>query len=184
MNKSVFLLIVSMLTLTAATRMKTVSGMIESNIGDLSFTMTVPSPFRIERREYRLECIDTWFLIKYFDRSMLYVCNCGSWTPNADKYPPGYEWGFDYPITNNDQLSFGTGYPTGTFLEDSGTFAMADSLCLSGLNNRSRYWKEIQYKDVCIGYTNVPERRKALFDESLATFKILSVQPTPGRWVR
>lgn len=178
MNKY-FISLMACLFVSTSTKLESISGNIESNIGLLFYSISVPSGHTTIIWDTPIDLCDkdVWILIKYRDRSLFYICNCGNSTPNSRNYPQGYEWGFTYPITNNDMLSFGTGYPTGTYIEDTGTFAMAeDSICLSGYTLRSKCWKEIQYKDVCIGYTNVPKKKKELFDDCLSTFKIHSIE--------
>lgn len=180
MNK--LLLAIAGLLVTIQTEI--VSGVIDSNAGEVHYSIVVPSQHTIQDLKPKNEDYDHWFLIKYRDRSMIYICNYAMISPNTRNFEQFYEYGFLYPLTNNTMITMGAGFPTGTWLVDTGTWAVAeDSLCISGYNRRSKCWKEIQYKDVCIGYIHVPKRKKELFDEYLSTFRIDSIKPT-GRYVK
>ena len=177
MNKTILLVVLGLLIPSHAAR---ISGVIFSYAGDVSFSMMVP-PHYSTYHSIVLDA-DELYQYEYRDNSFLYVCNHINYSPNGlnfEELMSKDSLYFLLPLTNNPMLSFGTGLPSGTFIEDSGSFAMAeDSLCISGYNRSSKYWKEIQYKDVCIGYKNVPKRKKGVFDECLASFQIDSIRPS------
>ncbi|TKG95122.1 hypothetical protein EYV94_10430 [Puteibacter caeruleilacunae] len=49
--------------------------------------------------------------------------------------------------------------------------ALPDTFELSGMNDKALCWKDIKIGSISVGYVNVPEDKKELFDKSLKTLK-------------
>lgn len=49
---------------------------------------------------------------------------------------------------------------------------MSDSISLAGIDERGNYWREIKYRGLFYGYSNVPLTKKVIFDDALGSLKI------------
>jgi hypothetical protein len=78
----------------------------------------------------------------------------------------------DFPNSlNYDNIqSSGYGYERFEFkMGDKAKFG--DTLVLSGITKNNLYWKEILVKNISIGYMNVTQNKKEIFDNVLKTFQ-------------
>jgi hypothetical protein len=57
-------------------------------------------------------------------------------------------------------------------LKETGQKVYPDTVELSGINEKSLYWKDVRIKQISIGYCNVPKEKKEIFDKALKTLKI------------
>ncbi|MFY0256378.1 hypothetical protein ACDQ55_20775 [Chitinophaga sp. 30R24] len=48
---------------------------------------------------------------------------------------------------------------------------MSDSIMLKGTNKKGNYWKEIKYKGLLYGYSNVPPDKRELYDNVMLSAK-------------
>ena len=48
---------------------------------------------------------------------------------------------------------------------------LPDTFELAGRNDKLLYWKDIKIGDLSIGYLNVPQEKKALFDKAIESFR-------------
>jgi len=46
-----------------------------------------------------------------------------------------------------------------------------DSVSFEGINEIGNYWKEVKYKGIFYGYSNVPPTKKRLFDDAISSAK-------------
>ena len=69
-----------------------------------------------------------------------------------------------------------TAYPNNENIRATGRIGerdfLMDSLTLGGRDGKGLFWRDIKMKLICVGYVNVPEDRKEIFDDALKSIII------------
>ena len=143
----------------------------QPNGQSLSFKIQLPKGYTMVKTETGTD-IDELYCFEYGKHCMIYVSNGRS--PNIDNIRRTYAYPeLSIPITNNHLVKrISDSKPVGELLlddDDEWFFNMPDTLVLEG-KRCMYYWKEIEYTNICIGYTGVPSHKKNSFDEALSSF--------------
>ncbi|KIX21482.1 hypothetical protein SY27_07180 [Flavobacterium sp. 316] len=118
------------------------------NRNNYNYTFVIPNGYEINVIEGGSEWKEKQF--KYTDSSILYI--------NNEKGVPT----INYENIMSDTLSIKE-----SFLSN----ASQDILTISGIDSQGKYWKNIKYKEINIGYLNVTEDKLKEFDEILSSLK-------------
>ena len=102
----------------------------------------------------------------YDDSSFVYITNF-KYTPNYENIKSLGDSVIQFRFQNEELTK-----QINELLGKNKIIILPDTFELSGLNNKSLFWKDIKIGKISIGYDNVPKEKKELFDKSLKTLRI------------
>ena len=130
-------------------------------------TMFVPKDYHYIRNEVTMEK-EVRYLYK--DSSYIYITSFDV-SPNYNNINNLGDSVFAYRFQNTELYK-----EINTLLGKEYLKTLPDTVELSGMNEKHLYWKDIKIKQVTIGYNNVPEEKKELYDKSLKSFKDITAR--------
>lgn len=140
--------------------LKTVKYCLKSH---LKYSIDVPKKYEIKVYEVTVEK-EVHYV--YADSSYIYITNF-THTPNYDNLKSLGDSVLQYRFQNEELTK-----QVNELLENDKIMGLPDTFELSGKNNKSLFWKDIKIGGISIGYANVLNEKKELYDKSLKTFKV------------
>lgn len=127
------------------------------------YSLKVPKGYEAKGYEVTVEKERRYF---YSDSSYIYFTNF-SITPNYENIESLGDSILQFRFQNEELTK-----SVNQILGKEVIKVLPDTFELSGIDNHSLYWKDIKAGQNSVGYLNVPEERKELFDRSLKTLRI------------
>lgn len=120
----------------------------ESETKERTYILEIPKRGKIDKNAVLTGDYKSEYRIIYPDSSIIYITND--------------EWnGSRLNIQNRMAIGI-NGYTKKT---------LTDTIEVHGVQENGRYWKELILNDIVVGYYNLPEEHKQLFDEVLTKIK-------------
>lgn len=149
--------------LTSCTMSKELSTVKYSPKAHLKYSLDVPKGYGIKGYEVTVEKERHYV---YKDSSFIYITNFKN-TPNYENIKSLRDSVLQLRFQNEELTK-----QVNELLGKNQVAVLPDTFELSGVNNKSLFWKDIKIGKVSIGYDNVPKEKKELFDKSLKTLKM------------
>lgn len=134
-----------------------------SHRDNLKYSIDVPKGYEVKGYEVTAE-IERRYV--YADSSYIYITNF-RYTPNYENIKLLGDSVLQYRFQNEELMT-----QVNEILGKEKIAVLPKRFELSGKNRKSLFWKDIKVGEVSIGYANVPNEKKELYDKSLKTFRI------------